>query len=244
MEGANHPFTVITDHKNLQYLREARWALFFTRFHFTIYRPGNHNCKADTLSRLHSLDSPSDPEPILPPDLIVSPIVWNIHEEIRAVTLTKPAPLGGAEGKTLIPPSQRQSFLGSVHSVPGSRHPGSQRTLLLLQARYWWPSMSRDVIRYVRSCSVCAMSSTPRHLPVGKLVPLPIPRWPWSHMGIDFVTDLPESEGHACILVAVDRFSKACKFNSPPRIANRSGNHQIVIPPCLQELWNTRIHRL
>ncbi len=72
--------------------------------------------------------------------------------------------------------------------------------------------MSRDTIRYVRSCSVCAMSSTPRHLPVGKLVPLPIPQRPWSHMGIDFVTDLPESEGKTCVLVAVDRFSKACKL--------------------------------
>ncbi len=94
----------------------------------------------------------------------------------------------------------------------GSGHPGSQRTLSLLQARYWWPGMSRDTIRYVRSCSVCAMSSTSRHLPVGKLVPLPIPRRPWSHMGIDFVTDLPESEGKTCVLVAVDRFSKVCKL--------------------------------
>ncbi|KAK3540922.1 hypothetical protein QTP86_005817 [Hemibagrus guttatus] len=42
LEGANHPFEVITDHKDLQYLREAkclnprqaRWALFFTRFNF------------------------------------------------------------------------------------------------------------------------------------------------------------------------------------------------------------------
>ncbi|KAL0180404.1 hypothetical protein M9458_025846 [Cirrhinus mrigala] len=44
LEGANHPFQVITDHKNLQYLRDAkrlcprkaRWALFFTRFNFSI----------------------------------------------------------------------------------------------------------------------------------------------------------------------------------------------------------------
>ncbi len=50
------------------------------------------------------------------------------------------------------------------------------------------------------------------HLPVGKLVPLPIPRQPWSHLGIDFVTDLPVSEENTCILVAVDRFSKACKL--------------------------------
>ncbi len=162
LEGANHPFTVITDHKNLQYLRQAkrlnprqaRWALFCTRFHFTItYRPGNRNCKADALSRVHSPDSPTEPEPILPPALIVNPIIWNIDQDIRDATLTEPAPLGGPEGKTFVPVSIRQSLLDSVHKVPGSGHPGSQRTLSLLQARYWWPSMSRDTIRYIRSSS-------------------------------------------------------------------------------------------
>ncbi len=55
LEGAKHPFTVLTDHKNLQYLREAkrlnprhaRWALFFTPFNFKItYHPGPKNIKA------------------------------------------------------------------------------------------------------------------------------------------------------------------------------------------------------
>ncbi len=158
-----------------------------------------------------------DPKPILPPALVVNPILWNIDKDIQAATLSEPAPLGGPEGKLFVPSSQRQALMGLLHKVPGSGHPGSQRTLSLLQARYfstpyWWPSMSRDVIRYVRSCSVCAMSSTPRHLLVGKLVPLPIPRRPWSHLGIDFVMDIPVSEGNTCILVAVDRFSKACKL--------------------------------
>ncbi len=43
LEGAQHPFTVLTDHKNLEYLcsakrlnpRQARWAMFFTRFNFS-----------------------------------------------------------------------------------------------------------------------------------------------------------------------------------------------------------------
>lgn len=60
LEGANYPFTVLTDHKNLEYLRtakrlnprQARWSLFFTRFNFTVtYRPGSKNTKADALSR-------------------------------------------------------------------------------------------------------------------------------------------------------------------------------------------------
>lgn len=40
LEGSKHPFIVLTDHRNLEYLcsakrlnpRQARWALFFTRF--------------------------------------------------------------------------------------------------------------------------------------------------------------------------------------------------------------------
>ncbi len=53
---------------------------------------------------------------------------------------------------------------------------------------------------------------SPHHLPAGKLVPLPIPHRPWSHVAVDFATDLPNSEGFTCILVVVDRFSKACKL--------------------------------
>lgn len=61
LEGARQPFLVLMGHKNLQYLKEAkrlnprqaRWALFFTRFHFQIsYRPSSKNTRADTLSRL------------------------------------------------------------------------------------------------------------------------------------------------------------------------------------------------
>ncbi len=60
LEGATHPFLVLTDHKNLEYLRsakrlnprQARWSLFFTRFRFTVtYRLGTKNTKADALSR-------------------------------------------------------------------------------------------------------------------------------------------------------------------------------------------------
>ncbi|KAL0172764.1 hypothetical protein M9458_033075, partial [Cirrhinus mrigala] len=221
LEGATYPFTIITDHKNLQYLREARrlnprqarWALFLTRFNFSItYRPGSKNIPADALSRQFAPDASADPEPILPSELIVSPIVWEMDQAIQQATLQEPAPPDCPEGKIYVPRSQRQVLLGTAHGTPGSGHPGSSRTLSLLKSRYWWPSMHQDTIRYVQSCSVCAKSNSPRQLPTGKLVPLPIPERPWSHLGIDFITDLPESEGHTCVLVIVDRFSKACKL--------------------------------
>ncbi|KAK3570423.1 hypothetical protein QTP86_019298, partial [Hemibagrus guttatus] len=192
LEGANHPFEVITDHKNLQYLgeakclnpRQARWVLFFTRFNFCVtYRPGNKNTKADALSTIHSPDPmPEEPEPILPPDLFVCPITWSLDDDIRAATEEEPAPPGGPDANPLTP----------------------QGTVLVAQ--------HGRGSRFVRGYSVCAMVSTSRRLPEGKLVLLPIPRRPCSHLGIDFATDLPVSHGFTTILITVDRFSKACKL--------------------------------
>ncbi|KAL0199933.1 hypothetical protein M9458_003120, partial [Cirrhinus mrigala] len=70
LEGSGVPFIVWTDHKNLEYIRsakrlnsrQARWALFFGRFDFSIsYRPGSKNIKPNALSRIfdHSEQPPS-----------------------------------------------------------------------------------------------------------------------------------------------------------------------------------------
>ncbi len=105
-------FCLFPDAKRL-HPRQAHWALFFTWFSFTItYRPGNQNPKADALSRLHAPDQPSEPEPILPPALIVSPIRWDLTERIRDTTRTEPALQGGPEGKTYMPSSQRLNHSG------------------------------------------------------------------------------------------------------------------------------------
>ncbi len=72
--------------------------------------------------------------------------------------------------------------------------------------------MARDVRRFIQGCSDCAISKSPCHLPSGKLLPLPVPTRPWSHLGVDFITDLPPSNSNTCILVIVDRFSKSCRL--------------------------------
>lgn len=111
LEGAHHPFTVLTDHKNLKYLRaakrlnprQARWALFFTRFHFTIsYRPGPKNVKADALSRIHAPDEVSEtPQTILPENLFVNPITWT-PETLPSPNASTNTPPGCPEGLQFI----------------------------------------------------------------------------------------------------------------------------------------------
>ncbi|KAK3514007.1 hypothetical protein QTP70_001289 [Hemibagrus guttatus] len=226
LEGAKHPFTVLTDHKNLEYLRaakrlnprQARWALFFTRFNFTLsYRPGSKNIKADTLSRLHSPDiATENPEPILPEGLFANPILWS-EETLPSRTPPPRTHQGARQDCSLFHgPAAPTSFTPRNTSL-GTGHPGITGTLSLLQQCFWWPRMATEVKRYVQGCRECAMAKTPRHLPSGKLLPLPVPNRPWSHLGADFITDLPASGGCTCILVIVDRFSKACRLIPLPK---------------------------
>ncbi|KAK3575646.1 hypothetical protein QTP86_031604 [Hemibagrus guttatus] len=221
LEGAKHPFTVLTDHKNLEYLRaakrlnprQARWALFFTRFNFTLsYRPGSKNAKADVLSRLHSLDNPNeDPEPILPERLFANPISWS-EEMLPQPDASTDGPPGCPPGLQFVPRSRRTNLIHSTHTPLGTGHPGITGTLSLLQQRFWWPRMAADIKRYVQGCRECAMAKTPCHFPSGKLLPLPVPNCPWSHLGVEFITNLPASGGCTCVLVIIDRFSKSCRL--------------------------------
>ncbi|KAI4889192.1 hypothetical protein NFI96_012963 [Prochilodus magdalenae] len=206
LEGAQYPFLVLTDHKNLEYLRsakrlnsrQARWSLFFSRFNFQItYRPGTRNTKADALSRIFE-NEPSEPpasKPILEPNIVLSPVRWEIDDEIDRLNMVEPVPETCPTDRLYVPAQVRDRLVTWAHTSLTSGHPGETRTYQLLSGKYWWESMSKDVHRFVSSCSTCSQCKTPRALPAGKLMPLPIPARPWSHLAVDFVTDLPDSEG-------------------------------------------------
>ncbi|KAK3565138.1 hypothetical protein QTP86_000246 [Hemibagrus guttatus] len=222
LEGACHPFQLLTDHCNLEYLRgakslnprQARWALFFTRFRFMVtYRPGSKNGKADALSRkFDSADKPVLTEPILPPTAILAPVRWNLVEEIQRTHAEEPPPAGCPPSKVFVPPQFRTQVMRWVHEAPISGHPGVRRSTQLVRRRFWWPSLALEVERYVQACPSCAQARTSRQLPEGLLEPLPIPQRPWFHLSVDFLMDLPNSGGYTAVLVVVDRFSKGCKL--------------------------------
>lgn len=66
---------------------------------------------------------------------------------------------------------------------------------------------------FVSSCARCTQAKVPcQKLLAGKLLPLPTPTRTWSHIAIDYLTDLPVSEGMNTILAVIDRFSWAIKL--------------------------------
>uniref|UniRef100_A0A4W5R1Y1 Gypsy retrotransposon integrase-like protein 1 n=1 Tax=Hucho hucho TaxID=62062 RepID=A0A4W5R1Y1_9TELE len=188
LEGAKHPFLIWTDQSNLEYIRaarrlnprQARWAMFFTRFVFTrSYRPGSQNAKADELSRMNDTEERAiDPTPILPASCLVAPVVWELDTGIEQALRTEPTPTQCPAGCRYVPSAVRDSLICWAHTSPSSGHPGIGRTVRCLSGKYWWSTLAKDVRVYVSSCSVFAQCKAPRHLPSGKLQPLPVPQRP------------------------------------------------------------------
>ncbi len=239
LEGASVPFIVWTDHQNLEYIRsakrlnarQARWALFFGRFEFSIsFRPGSKNLKPDALSRQFGPSGgPSTNESILPQRCVVGAAIWGVEQAVRRalshVTRLPRAP----EGTLFVPEVVRSAVLHWGHSSTLVAHPGVQGTLAAIRQRFWWPTRERDVRRFVASCHVCAQTKSSNTPLAGLLRPLPIPSRPWSHIALDFVTGLPLSAGNTVILTVVDRFSKAAHFIPLPRLPSARETAQVMV---------------
>ncbi|KAG1928442.1 retrotransposable element [Pimephales promelas] len=228
LEGSGVPFIVWTDHKNLEYIRtakrlnsrQARWALFFGRFDFTLsYRPGSKNIKPDALSRIFDFsDRPSTPECILPETIFVSTLTWEIEAKVKRALEGVTPPPGCPPNRLFVPEGLRSDVIQWGHSSNVACHPGVTRTGFSVKQRFWWPRMARDIHDFVLACSVCAIGKSSNQPPDGLLQPLPVPSRPWSHIALDFITALPPSQGNTVILTVVDRFSKAAHFIPLPKL--------------------------
>ena len=156
--------------------------------------------RSDILSSL-----PNDPtaSPLLSSESLVDPR-WTIHPEgflLRDNCIFVP------EADNL-----HLRILQTFHDHPTAGHFGQNRTLELIHQEYTWPGIHTFVKDYVSSCTSCARSKTPRHRPFGLLKQLPVPEKPWNSISMDFIEQLPPSEGFTAILVVIDRLSKQAIF--------------------------------
>lgn len=118
LDGAEQPFVVWTDHKNLAYIqatkrlnfRQASWALFFSRFNFILtYRPGSRNIKPDALSRQFADPSETgEPEAVLPSSCVVAAVQWDIESLVKAAY---PGPGTGPPDLLFVPETLRSQVL-------------------------------------------------------------------------------------------------------------------------------------
>jgi hypothetical protein len=106
----------------------------------------------------------------------------------------------------------KREILSACHDGITAGHFGIFKTHELVSRSYYWPNLRHFVKRFVTTCDICQRNKTVRHKPYGLLQPLPIPETPWSSISMDFIVQLPSSNGHTAILVVVDRMTKMAHF--------------------------------
>ena len=72
--------------------------------------------------------------------------------------------------------------------------------------------MIKEIEEYVKSCPDCQKNKAKRQKQYGLLSPLELPYAPWQSIAMDFITDLPLSNGCTELWVVIDRFTKMAHF--------------------------------
>jgi len=118
------------------------------------------------------------------------------------------------QGTIWIPKDEgiRTSLIGKHHEPPQAGHGGTAKTTELISRRYYWPKIREDIKRFIKNCDTFQRTKVVRHAPSGLLQPNEAPDRPWKSIAMDFIMDLPKSEGYDAILVVIDRLTKMSHF--------------------------------
>jgi len=126
------------------------------------------------------------------------------------------------EGQVYVPDTDdlHLQVLKSNHDHVLAGHLGQSKTYQLVHREFNWPNLREFVMDYVRSCTICGRNKAYHHKPYRLLKQLPILPRPWESISMDFIEQLPLSEGHTDILVVVDRLTKQVIFIPTVRSIN------------------------
>ena len=123
------------------------------------------------------------------------------------------------------------------------RHPGCFKTLQLLKEWFYWPRMAMMTNNFVEGCATCQQMKPNTHPTTAPLMPIiSHATRPFQQVTMDFITDLPISNGFDSISIVVDQgLSKGvilCPCNKTIN-ANETTKWQ-----CLHSIWTTQHYHI
>lgn len=87
-------------------------------------------------------------------------------------------------------------------------HQGPEKLWQKLSGQFYWKRMKADMIKFVQTCDICQKIKHQNFNEYRYLIPNPIPSHPYQSISMDFIVNLPWSEGYNAIHVTADRLTK------------------------------------
>ncbi len=221
------PFTIMTDHRNLTFWRNMsasskveRWKQLLSTFDYTWQAlPGEQNCVADTLSRLHSVSAVTRGQAARPPQVTndapqpqvpSAPMADVPGAASRSPAASSPPESDGSDDDA--PPAGPPVNLAVFHGDVAGHYALDVTLRKMRQYGFKWPGMQRQVSEYIQSCPTCQRTSMAPYRESGPGFHLDANR-PHEMVAVDLMGEYePDSRGNKYIIVFIDHFSGFCRL--------------------------------
>ena len=123
-----------------------------------------------------------------------------------------------------------QNVFSHLHAVS---HPGIRASRRLVSSRFVWPGLSTEVASWAKARLSCQQNKIQKyiHTPVEKI---PVPGRRFSHVHLDLVGPLPNSQGFTYVPTMIDRTSRW------PEVVPLSSITAVVCAQALLSSWISR----
>jgi cleavage and polyadenylation specificity factor subunit 1 len=224
LEG--RPFTVYTDHKPITFAmakvsdpwsaRQTRHLALISEFTTDIkHVAGKDNPVADALSRAtvsQLMEGVNFEE--MAREQQNNNDIWTYRTAVTGLKL-EDVPVGNSDLKLLcdtstgqlrpvVPLNMRRTVYDTVH---GLSHPSVRSTVKMVNSRFTWHGLSKQVREWARTCTACQRNKVHKHTRAAPAT-FEVPKRRFDHINIDIVGPLPPSQGSRYLLTIVDRFTR------------------------------------
>ena len=153
LRWTKEPFTILTDHANLQYWKAlqnltrwmARWHTDLQEYDYILWHiPGKTNILLDFLSWPPDADKGANDNKgvtMIPPEWIHTASIIDIPLVVEV----------------------RRGLMNLYHNHPLAGHPGQDKMLWQVQEWYQWPGMKEWITDYVKGCAMCQQNKILTH---------------------------------------------------------------------------------
>lgn len=103
-----------------------------------------------------------------------------------------------------VPVAFRRLTFEKFHNLA---HPGIRSTVHLITNRFFWPLMKSDIKVWTRACIPCQRAKIHWHTKT-PTIHIPVDNSRFSHIQLDLIGSLPNSQGCTHCLTMIDRFTR------------------------------------